>query len=246
MISLRELLAKVMQQLPPPLQRLPAEWRRRGLRQATIEKFTEADPAWTPEEKVFGIGLSRTGTTSLARALDCLGYKSFHFSRSGKVLGWPEFYDVEAATDIPCSAQFEALYHTFEESKFIYTVRDIDRWTRSMKKHTGVDRPPALRAAPTTKSYWTSDLNWGWYNQVRRVQFNEALYTQHRTWEEAYQAHDRRVRRFFANKPDRRFLEMEITGSQRPMPEFPIRFGPAHNGKMKGRFHSYPLGPLGW
>lgn len=80
-----------------------------------------------------------------------------------------------------------------------------------MKEHTGVDRPSDLRAAPTKKSYWKSDLNWGWYNQVRRIQFNETLYTQHRTWEEAYRMHDHRVRRFFEDKPDCRFLEMEIT-----------------------------------
>lgn len=211
MAGLAEILAKVLQRLPAPVHRLPEEWRRITLRETIRHQFTQTSSEWEPEEKVFGIGLSKTGTMSLAHALSHLGYKSFHFSRNDKVLGWPEFFDADAATDTPCAAQFEALYHSFEQSKFIYTVRDLDDWARSTKAHFGVDTPSEVRSFPTKESYWNRNRSWGWYNQVRRIQIRESLYARHDTWKEAYRTHDNRVRRFFEDKPNHRFLEMDIT-----------------------------------
>jgi hypothetical protein len=210
MISLKELLSKALQRLPHPFPRLSAEWNRTHLRRAVTQQFTAGGAGWPPEGKVFGIGLARTGTTSLTHALRHLGYRAFHFSRNGKVLGWPEFFDAEAATDTPCSAQFEALYHAFDDSKFVYTGRDIDAWARSMQEYHGLDTPSDFRALPRQEAYWQSDRNWGWYNQTRLIQIRESLYARHDTWAEAYRFHDDRVRRFFEDKPDDRFLEMNI------------------------------------
>lgn len=211
MAGLPQILLKAVQKLPAPLPRLSAEWRRTRLRQAVRRQFTEGGSGWPLEGKIFGIGLARTGTTSLTHALRHLGYKAFHYSRNGKVLGWPEFMDAEAATDTPCSAQFEALYHAFEQSKFIFTVRDIDAWASSMRDFHGLDRPSDFRSLPTNEKHWESDQNWSWYNQTRLIQIRESLYAQHDSWEAAYRAHDERVRRFFDDKPDARFLEMDIT-----------------------------------
>jgi hypothetical protein len=52
------------------------------------EHIEESGSEWSPKQKVFGIELSRTGTSSLCRALQLLGYeKSFHWKRNGKVVG---------------------------------------------------------------------------------------------------------------------------------------------------------------
>jgi len=57
------------------------------------EHIEESGSEWSPKQKVFGIGSSRTGSSSLCRALQLLGYeKSFHWKRNGKVIGWPEFF----------------------------------------------------------------------------------------------------------------------------------------------------------
>jgi len=174
-----------------------------------LEPFSEQKP------KVFGIGLSRTGTTSLAHALDLLGYDAFHWSRDGKVLGWPEFQDVDAATDTPCSVQFEALYHTFEDSKFIYTVRDFDEWKNSMKKYYKINYPSDFEEKPKEEAYWDSENNWSWYNRLRKHQIHKCLYSNHKSWEDAYFCFDDRVEHFFKNKHENRFLKIDITKGER-------------------------------
>ena len=72
-----------------------------------------------------------------------------------------------------------------------------------------MENPGALRRRAKRKEY---DDQWEVYNLIRKVQTRECLYAQHNTWEDAYRAFDRRVRRFFEDKPNDRFLEMGITG----------------------------------
>ena len=209
--TFRNLVFNFLKRMPDPFGRLPEEWRRVRLRQEINQRIREADSDWKPGPKVFGIGLSKTGTGSLSLALEQLGYTSLHWKKGGKIIGWPEFFWADAATDTPCSAQFEALYHTFEESKFIYTVRDVESWKQSIINHYGgVERPRELRRRAKRKEYGDQ---WEVYNLIRKVQLRECLYAQHDSWEEAYHAFDNRVRRFFEDKPDDRFLEMSITGS---------------------------------
>lgn len=59
------------------------------------------------------------------------------------------------------------------------------------------------------------DPEWGFHNTIYEVQAHESLYAQHDTWEEAYRAHDNRIRTFFEDKPDDCLLEMSITGGDK-------------------------------
>lgn len=77
--------------------------------------------------KIFGIGLSRTGTQSLTRALQILGFKARHMPFSLQ-----DILDNDAVTDTSVSVGFEFLDAMFPDSKFIYTVRDCDEWEASM------------------------------------------------------------------------------------------------------------------
>lgn len=79
--------------------------------------------------KVFGIGCGRTGTKSLARAFDALGYKAVHCTDPGQVF----FYD--ALTDVPIAARYRELDVMYPGSKFVLTVRDPDTWKRSWVAH---------------------------------------------------------------------------------------------------------------
>jgi len=91
--------------------------------------------------KVFGIGLSKTATTSLNEALCILGWKSIHYPEdvttynelllSKYKLSIMESYD--ALTDITASVCFMELDKTFPESKFIVTIRDKETWLKSME-----------------------------------------------------------------------------------------------------------------
>jgi hypothetical protein len=76
--------------------------------------------------KVFGIGLTRTGTTSLTEALKVLGYSAIHCPMSYK-----EIDSFDARTDTAVAARFEFLDLLYPESKFILTTRDIDSWIES-------------------------------------------------------------------------------------------------------------------
>ena len=92
--------------------------------------------------KVFGIGLSKTGTTSLAAALNILGIKTFDFPRKAyleeKEKGLPWFSTLkgyQGFTDFPCWLLYRELDALYPGSKFILTVRDPQKWYESRKKH---------------------------------------------------------------------------------------------------------------
>jgi hypothetical protein len=89
--------------------------------------------------KVFGIGLSRTGTTSLNRALTLLGYKAFHFPPMLRVLDILEEYD--AATDSPIACSYPLLDRLFPGSKFILTVRNPTEWRKSVRNSLSIYPP---------------------------------------------------------------------------------------------------------
>lgn len=91
--------------------------------------------------KVFGIGLSRTGTASLTEALRVLGYHSVHFplailkrGRGGLELDARAAARFDALTDTPVARMYRELDAAFPGSKFILTTRDADEWARSMRR----------------------------------------------------------------------------------------------------------------
>lgn len=95
--------------------------------------------------KVFGIGLSRTGSSSLAEALTILGYRAIHFPadpvtqreysrffagpRQTLTLSLLDRYD--AITDTPLARVYQQLDRAYPGSKFIWTVREKESWLRS-------------------------------------------------------------------------------------------------------------------
>ena len=91
--------------------------------------------------KIFGIGLSKTGTTSLANALQILGYRvrdNMGVTRYAKHdlasvdLGVIDAFD--ALTDTPIPSFYRELDARYPGSRFILTVRDAEGWLKSCKK----------------------------------------------------------------------------------------------------------------
>ncbi|NOQ16180.1 MAG: hypothetical protein GQ581_03900 [Methyloprofundus sp.] len=91
--------------------------------------------------KVFGIGLSKTGTSSLASALellgynvkDCLGVSQYSKGNIASIdKGALSRYD--ALTDTPIPSFYQELDNEFPDAKFILTIRDMDSWLKSCKK----------------------------------------------------------------------------------------------------------------
>lgn len=86
--------------------------------------------------KIFGIGLSRTGTSSLNEALTILGYNSLHFPSIERNIakGIYTLTDLEpfdALTDTPIVPIFPQLDKAYPNGKFILTIRDKNDWLNS-------------------------------------------------------------------------------------------------------------------
>jgi len=79
--------------------------------------------------KVFGMGLSKTGTKSLANALSQFGLEIIHFPSVNQLIKG------NGAVDTPVIAFLPQLLQLFPNAKFICTTRDIDDWLVSCKKH---------------------------------------------------------------------------------------------------------------
>jgi hypothetical protein len=96
-----------------------------------------------PNQKIFGLGLSRTGTTSLGKALNILGIPTIHFPsdqttfaelRSAKYrLTILETY--QAVVDIPLVPYYAQIDMIYPNSQFILTTRDMKSWLKSVENH---------------------------------------------------------------------------------------------------------------
>ncbi len=145
--------------------------------------------------KVFGIGLSRTGTTSLSKALNILGIKTKHYPsdkrtfeelRKGNYrLSVLERY--QGIVDIPAAAYHAQFDKTYPESKFIFTVRELSSWLKSVEERwrIGQERFTTSKFAEFIQTcvYGTLEFN---EDRLRYV----------------YETHFRNVREYFADRPD--------------------------------------------
>ncbi len=78
--------------------------------------------------KVFIIGLPRTGTTSVSVALLERGYKVAHQAFTKQTF---ELADV--ISDAPCFSDYRQLDKLFPGAKFVYLDRSLDSWVPSMQ-----------------------------------------------------------------------------------------------------------------
>ncbi len=91
--------------------------------------------------KIFGIGLSKTGTSSLAHALEILGYRVKDYPGIERYTPGDlscidpallEQYD--ALTDTPIPSFYRELDRAYPGAKFILTVREREGWLKSCQK----------------------------------------------------------------------------------------------------------------
>lgn len=140
--------------------------------------------------KIFGIGLGRTGTTSLARALKILGYSCVHYPRDDVAI---EAHD--AAVDETVACQFRRLDQKYPDSKFIYTTRIISSWVGSYERcfsaiSEGTETHPLI-ASTYEKLYG-------------QTTFDRII------WECGYSRHALDVSHFFIGKNKSRLLTFNI------------------------------------
>lgn len=140
--------------------------------------------------KIFGIGLPRTGTRSLAGALRHLGYRTAHFLANPHWLQADFETDAlanfDALADTPTPIYFPEFDKRYPGSKFIYTARDTEAWLRSIQQH---------QAAPLTDSE----------RDARRRVYRLLTYGLYQFSAERYryvkETHDRNVVWYFRDRP---------------------------------------------
>lgn len=169
------------------------------------EKFPDAyavhywSSNWIPgmREKIFGIGLSRTGTLSLAHALKSIGFNAIHFPHTYDRLD----EDVDAAVDgiVPCD--FEELDKKFPHSKFILTTRGIGEWLGSMEWL--MDRGFYLPREGGKPPEMTPIIRRIFERLYGTTSFNESLLA------DGYRRHHKRVTDYFSSRRGD-LLEMSI------------------------------------
>ena len=177
-------------------------------------------------DKVFGIGLSRTGTTSLTVALHRLGYSTYHAlghllrlplplpprapahspnataasldaARRAVTID-PYWADAyDAQTDIHPAIVYKALAERYPRARFIYNTRDPDEWARAMTRFMG-KHALLWRALDALHFAGLSFVPPA--DSLFRIAYGEwSLHTTD-AWREIYLRHDHEVRHFF--RPD--------------------------------------------
>jgi hypothetical protein len=153
--------------------------------------------------KLFVIGLPRTGTTSISVALLNYGFKVAHTAYTKRTF---ELADV--ISDAPCFCDYKELDQLFPHSKFVYLERALERWVPSMQMLLEKMLP---QLAPKT----------GYLNPVLKRAINqtfaplmatgslrqEHLQQQHLT--ACYLNHQQQVQDYFAQRND--FLNIDIS-----------------------------------
>lgn len=144
------------------------------------------------QPKVFGIGLNKTGTTTLNQCGRILGYQCAPYSHDliqkvhrssdlNLLFKYAEPFDL--FEDWPWPLYFQQLDQRFPGSKFILTRRSSpDKWLESLKKHS-------MRTSPLRNA---RRMMYGHYYP----QGHEAAHLQF------YSTHLEKVRAYFADRPN--------------------------------------------
>jgi Sulfotransferase domain len=153
--------------------------------------------------KVFGIGLPRTGTTSLHHACRALGLKSVHFPsdkttenelRKGNYR-LSVLNTADVLGDIPVPAVFPQLDRAWPGAKFILTTRDIESWISSEAQASFNHDPPR---PGTVRDFYRAIL-------YGVTDYNEERFR----W--VFEDHHRRVYSYFSGPRQRDLLVMDVT-----------------------------------
>jgi hypothetical protein len=147
-------------------------------------KTSMSGAAGRPRRHIWGIGLTRTGTTSLNRALRLLGYGAVHWPTTRQL-----FYDeLDAATDESVAAVFKFLDTRYPGSGFVLTERPEDQWIASTRAQRELFAPRLARIFENA-----SKLGGVWRDRAVELQFTQStLYGTLEFDEARYRAANRR------------------------------------------------------
>ena len=102
------------------------------------------------KQKVFGIGFYKTGTSSLAAALNHLGYNvtgpngvaDADIAQKFEEMAFRLAGRYDAFQDWPWPLVYQQMDKRYPGSKFILTERPVEKWLQSALKHSGNNISP--------------------------------------------------------------------------------------------------------
>ena len=185
--------------------RLPEHLR---LLESVRRNIASLDPAGKGRGKVFGIGLSKTGTSSLTLALEKLGYSAVHWTNplTKALVEENDLPLFDAFTDTSISFRFERIHARYPDARFVYTTRPVDDWVRSVENHFEMRR--GVRGLGHLRRVIADPAGNEFGATFRDIQEN--LYCRHASFAAAYRHHDERVRSFFSGERRGRLLEFDV------------------------------------
>ena len=194
--------------------------------------------------RIFGIGMHKTATTSLHKAFQMLGFDSLHWGRGEAPLIWEEvnaagrsmtlerYY---AASDLPIPLLYKKLDEAYPGSKFILTIRDEQKWLKSVER---------LWDAEYNPTRWQWDV-WPISNRLHKALYGRTDFDAD-TMLATYRRHNAEVMDYFKYRDDLLVMNMETDGWRelcwfldQPLPstsyphEYRTKVG-GHNGLTAG------------
>lgn len=149
--------------------------------------------------RIFGIGMHKTATTSLARALTMLGLDCAHWENAAlarelweqvSATGRSTRIDRHfAAADLPIPLLYRQLDTGYPHSKFILTVREEGEWLESVRKHYSTANP--------YRDTWDTDA---FTRKVHSELYGRADFDAE-TMLAKYREHNGQVREYFKHRP---------------------------------------------
>lgn len=135
--------------------------------------------------KVFGVGMSKTGTTTLGTCLELLGYQP-HIGFEPQLKKW-----LESGGDVERILKLAESYQAFEDSPWYHIYRELDV------------RFPGSKFVLTVRRDTLTHAKSSWAHGVRRGQRTGAPtkeYLEEKS--RIYEAHNNAVREYFRDRPN--------------------------------------------
>lgn len=159
--------------------------------------------------KLFIIGLPRTGTTSISVALLNYGFKVAHTAYTKQAF---ELADV--ISDAPCFSDYKELDKLFPNSKFVYLDRPLENWVPSMQMLL----KKMLPELKPKSGYLNVVLKRSITNTFNLATTSDPLNQEH--LENCYSTHQRNVLAYFSGRSDFLTINVGREGSLKMLLEF--------------------------
>ena len=201
--------------------------------------------SWSKKRKVFVVGCNKTGTTSMAYALQALGYRVGDQAEAElRQEDWAvrDFRRLvkycrgaDAFQDIPFSLGFtyQAMDQAFPDARFILTVRaSPEEWYDSLVRfHTKILGKGRVPTAADLKEFGYRKKGWLWRTQELVFGIDEISLYDPDIYKRAYETHNRNVAEYFRHRPgkllvlnlaDKNSMEQLCGFLDLPLPGFPM------------------------